>query len=242
MPLTINTTLAKAIGLNEAIILQQIKYWLQRSSHHIDGYTWIYNSIPKWQEQFSFWSYGTIKRTIASLENQGLVVSGNFNKLKIDRTKWYRIVGYEDVNQPTMSANCTHQKVSLHLPIPETTTETTHKDIQASQSSPADAGDSDKPTEYPREFILEEKLQQMEKTEGSYLDHIASFIRYKKLKPESSRELSAIIGRYSRIAKTLEAYTSEKLWNAMKQVEEDNAKRKDKINWTLDTVFKQLTK
>jgi hypothetical protein len=39
----------------------------------------------------SWWSCDTIKRAIHRLEKEGLLVSANYNTLKIDRTKWYRV-------------------------------------------------------------------------------------------------------------------------------------------------------
>ena len=38
-----------------------------------------------------FWSESTIKRTIKSLEEQGYLLSANYNRLKMDKTKWYSI-------------------------------------------------------------------------------------------------------------------------------------------------------
>ncbi|UXU67446.1 DnaD domain protein [Staphylococcus agnetis] len=90
-PIQVLPKLAKAIGLNEAIILQQIHYWLNTSKHNHDGKKWIYNSYPEWQKQFPFWSLITIKRTIYSLEKQKLLIAGNYNKAKFDKTKWYTI-------------------------------------------------------------------------------------------------------------------------------------------------------
>ncbi|MBI0580693.1 conserved phage C-terminal domain-containing protein [Neobacillus cucumis] len=90
-PMIVLPSLVKKIGLNEAIILQQIHYWIQKSSHVIEGKTWIYNTYQQWHQQFSFWSLSTIKRTIRSLEDQGLLLSGNWNRSKMDHTKWYTI-------------------------------------------------------------------------------------------------------------------------------------------------------
>lgn len=90
-PLQVLPSLAKAIGLNEAIILQQIHYWLRKSNNVEDGHKWIYNTYNAWQKQFPFWSIPTIRRTITSLEKQGVIVTGNFNKAGFDNTKWYRI-------------------------------------------------------------------------------------------------------------------------------------------------------
>ena len=94
-PILVMPQLAAKIGLNEAIVLQQIHYWLKtnkdNNNNFRDGYYWTYNTYEKWMEQFPFWSRSTIFRTIRELEKKRLLVPGNFNKLKIDRTKWYRI-------------------------------------------------------------------------------------------------------------------------------------------------------
>lgn len=98
--------LAKAIGLNEAIVLQQIQYWVEvketdkdkYKDSFRDGYMWVYNSIPGWQEQLPFWSYDTVKRTLKSLENKCVLISGIYNKEKHNKTKWYRI-DYEKLEQ-----------------------------------------------------------------------------------------------------------------------------------------------
>ncbi|HDP5844421.1 TPA: DnaD domain protein [Staphylococcus aureus] len=113
-PIQVLPKLAEAIGLNEAIVLQQIHYWLNNSKHKYDGKTWIFNSYPEWQKQFPFWSERTIKRTFGSLEKQNLLHVGNYNKAGFDRTKWYSI-NYETLNKlvarpsgqngPTMRTN-----------------------------------------------------------------------------------------------------------------------------------------
>ena len=102
-PLQVLPSLAKAIGLNEAIVLQQIHYWLQKSSNIEVGHKWIYNTYNAWQKQFPFWSIPTIRRTITSLEKQGVIVTGNFNKAGFDNTKWYRI-DYQKLE--SMSRRC----------------------------------------------------------------------------------------------------------------------------------------
>lgn len=90
-PIQVLPKLAERIGLNEAIILQQMHYWLNQSKHSHEGKKWIYNSYKSWEEQFPFWSNVTVRRTISSLEKQGLLYTGNFNKAGFDKTKWYSI-------------------------------------------------------------------------------------------------------------------------------------------------------
>lgn len=144
-PLIIPTSLAKLIGLNESIILQQLHYWLQKSSNIIEEVPWVYNTHEEWQEQFPFWSVATIRRTLSNLENTGIVRSGNFNQLKFDKTKWYTI-DYEILektqymssasaqNEQTMCSKRAEELLNMSTPIPEITTETT-TDINTTGSS-----------------------------------------------------------------------------------------------------------
>ena len=77
-PIQILPKLATEIGLNEAIVLQQIHYWLNQSSHNRDGKKWIYNTYDDWNKQFPFWSVMTIRRVINSLEKQKLILIANY--------------------------------------------------------------------------------------------------------------------------------------------------------------------
>lgn len=95
-PLVLSRGLANAIGLNEAIVLQQIHYWLEinrkAGNNFRDGKFWTYNSMKNWHEkEFSFWSMNTVQRVFASLEKKGFLISGNYNKKSFDQTKWYSI-------------------------------------------------------------------------------------------------------------------------------------------------------
>jgi len=91
-PLLVLPSLAIAIGLNEAIFLQQLHYWLLRSEHHRDGCAWVYNTYEEWHQQLPFWSLATLRRIVGALEKQGLVVSTTqYNRHKVDRTKWYSL-------------------------------------------------------------------------------------------------------------------------------------------------------
>ena len=90
-PLVLQKTLAVKLGLNEAIMLQQIHYWASMKKNLKDGYYWVYNSYEDWSEQFPFFSKSTIGRVLRNLEKSGVIIVGNYNKLSFDKTKWYRI-------------------------------------------------------------------------------------------------------------------------------------------------------
>jgi len=71
-PLLVLPSLAIKIGLNEAIILQQIHYWMdinrrKKEAVMVDGRYWMYNSYEDWHKQFQFWGLNTIKRAITHL-------------------------------------------------------------------------------------------------------------------------------------------------------------------------------
>ena len=73
-PLIILPTLATILGLNEAIFLQQLYYWLEKSATYFDNRKWIYKSIKEWEQEFPFWSNSTIKRTISSLKKRKILL------------------------------------------------------------------------------------------------------------------------------------------------------------------------
>lgn len=90
-PLMVLPKLAIKIGMNESIVLQQVHYWLSSSKDQYEGRMWVFNTYEEWLSQFPFWSLSTLRRTMISLEKQGLLLSANWNKLKMDQTKWYTI-------------------------------------------------------------------------------------------------------------------------------------------------------
>jgi hypothetical protein len=93
-PLQVLPSLAERIGLNKAVFIQQVHYWLQKPGAHVrDGRKWIYNTYEQWAEQFPFWSEQTLrKRIVTPLEEAGILVTTSaYNANKSDKTKWYTI-------------------------------------------------------------------------------------------------------------------------------------------------------
>ena len=137
-PIVLDKHMASIIGLNEAIILQQVHYWIElnkkngRNFHK--GKYWTYNTYEEWHEQFPFWSKETIKRTFKRLRNMKLIIVDRFNVYQMDRTLWYTI-DYDKLNSIMNMSNIIHDsnqnnsmediqfdsmdKVNLPSPIPE---------------------------------------------------------------------------------------------------------------------------
>lgn len=92
-PLVVDKDLATVIGLNEAITLQQINYWLHVSGgKDIYSRHWIKHTISEFLEKdFPFWSRSTVKRAISNCEKKGFLLEKNLNKAGFDKSKWYSI-------------------------------------------------------------------------------------------------------------------------------------------------------
>ncbi|WP_227396806.1 DnaD domain-containing protein [Jeotgalibacillus aurantiacus] len=103
-PLQVLPGLAVKIGLNEAVILQQMHYWLNHSKNFRDGRKWVFKTYREWQLEFPFWTERTVKRVFASLEKMELVIStSEYNEMSIDKTKWYSI-DYDKLEEITIDA------------------------------------------------------------------------------------------------------------------------------------------
>lgn len=90
-PLQVQPSLAMAIGLNEAIFLQQLHYWIGTSRFIRDGQKWVYNTYSDWLLQLKYMSLPTLKRTIKSLKEKKLVRVERFDKLRSNQVNYYSI-------------------------------------------------------------------------------------------------------------------------------------------------------
>jgi len=141
-------SLAIAVGVNEALMLQQIHYWLDprvNKNYHKNRF-WVYNSYTQWQRQFPFWSERTLRRSIKSLEDRQLLIYDFFNRTPFDKTKWYSVdydnvsslktnkspsgqIGHIDMDNPTKSSRSFRtdepDNLAASIYISENTTETT---------------------------------------------------------------------------------------------------------------------
>jgi hypothetical protein len=92
-PLILLPTLAKAIGLNEAIVLQRLHELLNKLDTMVgqEGHNWVCSTYEQWHENFPFWCTRTIIGIFLRLEKAGLIITAQFDKGKWDQTKYYRI-------------------------------------------------------------------------------------------------------------------------------------------------------
>ena len=111
--IVLNTDLAVRIGLNEALVLQQLFYWLDQGVE-INGRQWIYKTHSKWQKQdFPFWSISTIKRALNNLESIGLIDVDQLSDNNFDRKNYYTI-NFEKLKEYEVQSLDKSEKVKLN--------------------------------------------------------------------------------------------------------------------------------
>jgi len=86
---------AKEYGINAAIILNHIEFWIEKNKadgrNQHDDRTWTYASIHSLTQIFAYMSVGHIRGALRKLESKGAILAGNYNKHAYDRTKWYAL-------------------------------------------------------------------------------------------------------------------------------------------------------
>lgn len=102
---------AMEYGVNCAIILQNLYYWVEKNraneKHFYDGMYWTYNSVKAFEELFPYLSSKQIRSALNKLIDDGIIVDGNYNDSAYDRTKWYAV---------TEKGMCFFQKGKHDLP------------------------------------------------------------------------------------------------------------------------------
>lgn len=76
-PIYMSTTIAKCIGVIQAIILAHLDYLINTKNnlHFFDNRYWISKSYNQWREEFPFWCNSNIRKAIYSLEKKGFILS-----------------------------------------------------------------------------------------------------------------------------------------------------------------------
>lgn len=129
---------AKKYGVIEAILLQNIGFWIIKNmankKHEHEGSYWTYNSYPAFHGLFPYLSEKQVRSALVGLESHKVLKSGNFNSAPYDRTKWYAIVDETVLRSFTEHLTKTEDPSALQgAPIPVINTD--RKQIQIQESS-----------------------------------------------------------------------------------------------------------
>lgn len=92
--------IAEKIGLVESILLNNLKFWIDKNKannkNFHNGFFWTYNSTSAFRDLFPYLGESQIKRALKSMEEDGYLITGNFNDTPYDRTKWYALTSKAD--------------------------------------------------------------------------------------------------------------------------------------------------
>lgn len=95
MVVAFESSLAKEIGVKEAIVLSHLAFWVrkneadERNIH--DGKAWTFTTQKALSTYFDFLSEKQVRTTMANLKDLGLIETGNFNSSPYDKTTWYTL-------------------------------------------------------------------------------------------------------------------------------------------------------
>lgn len=96
MSLSFSPEIAKEVGLEEAIFLHHICFWVKGNrevesiKHYKKDRYWTFNSDTTFSKDwFPWWTPNQIKRIRRNLKKAGYIDTGSFNAFGPDKTTWY---------------------------------------------------------------------------------------------------------------------------------------------------------
>lgn len=234
-----NIELAKEYGILEAILLKNIWFWIEKNraneKNFYDGTYWTYNSTRAFNELFPYASESSIKRALKSLQEKGIIKTGNYNKSSYDRTLWYAFtdLGYSIVSNRQMEMNkSSNGNEQNGLTIPDINTNDKTKDIKTNKKEK-------KETEF--DFVINENFTDEELKQTVY-----EFIKMRKAikKPLTTRGLELMINKL----KKMTSNTNEQIqilnnsimnnWLGIFPLKEEE-KQKEKVEYVINEMTEE---
>lgn len=99
-----NVQFAKKYGIEEAIIVHNFYFWLRKNianeKHLHNGRAWTYNSNTAFTLLFPYINKTKVFRVLKNLEENKIILKGNFNENVWDKTLWYSFsdFGFSELN------------------------------------------------------------------------------------------------------------------------------------------------
>lgn len=93
-----NTEIAKKYDIPTAIILENLYYWIEKNRlnnvNYYNGRYWTYNSKKALSEWFDYMTPRQVDYALKKMIANNLIISGNFNENKYDKTLFYGITDF----------------------------------------------------------------------------------------------------------------------------------------------------
>ena len=100
-----NPIFAQRYGMVAAVLIHDFAYWTAKNrangKHMHDGLCWTYNSANAFQIQYPYMSRSQIYSALKKMQDDGLIVKGDYNTDKWVHTPWYAITekGYAVISE-----------------------------------------------------------------------------------------------------------------------------------------------
>lgn len=196
--------------------MENIGYWIKENEanerHFYDGTYWTFNSRRAYKELFPYLSERQIDTAFRKLIDDGVLITGNYNKLAYDRTLWYAltqkgkcILHFDGMDCVEMS-NGFSSNVS---PIPDVnpvvnaSVNPNNKDKKQKYGEYKNVllsdGDMDKlKSEFPRDWKQRiERLSEYMASKGAkYKDHLATIRSWARKEKEQRNSQATGNGQY----------------------------------------------
>lgn len=99
-----NTDHAKKYGVDEAIVINSFKHWIEKNRasrvNSKGGHTWTYNSLNALCELFPYWTRRQLERITKSLIDQGVLQAEQLMLDKGDQRLWYAFADEKTFLEP----------------------------------------------------------------------------------------------------------------------------------------------
>ena len=86
---------AMRMGVDEAVFIRELKAKLRNNRSYgvdsINGHTWVKMTLVELMETYPFWSKNQIRRIIASLKEQGEIITEDLSDNRWRRPTYYRL-------------------------------------------------------------------------------------------------------------------------------------------------------
>ena len=168
-----NTEIAKEVGVNAAVILENIAHWVLKNKandkNFYDGHYWTYNSRTAMTALFPYLSEKQVRYALDALRKADMVITGNYNKSSYDRTLWYTVSDscakkyFPELLDWPKKAN---ELDCVGQPIPDINTNN-KPDNNISQQTDSSASDAPIPAESVRSEEVSESVRKSTKAETS---------------------------------------------------------------------------
>lgn len=188
---------AEQYGVDGAVMLHHIRYWVAKNEANENNYHenmyWTYNSTKAFSQLFPFWSARKIGRILSKLEDDGAIISGNFNGSRYDRTKWFTLANPITENDTLHLSKMVNGNTASVEPIPKYNHITTQNTTKEKVVMPFEGG------KFAEAWQMWKQYKKVEKGFGfkSSISEQASLLNLQKI---SNNEQEAITIIHNAIA------------------------------------------